>query len=206
MMPPARPRSPLRRDAIVDEACALISREGLDALTLRRLGSQFSVSAPALYVHFTDKEDLLRAIAGHQFDRLIARYHEIDAAADRDRPLDRVMAQCRAYVRMSQEDPELFRVMFLFAPDFGNALEVPEGSELPAATLAFQTAIGAVEDAIALGHLDTVEPLSVALTLWAGVHGIANILLLGLGMTPAEEDALVTEVTSRILRGYGAAS
>ncbi|MEZ5142682.1 MAG: TetR/AcrR family transcriptional regulator [Acidimicrobiales bacterium] len=203
-MPPTASRTPLRRDAIVDEARVLIARDGLDALTLRRLADQFSVSAPALYAHFHDKDDLLRAVAERQFDELMARYREIDAAADPARPLDRVRAQCRNYVRMSQQDPELFRVMFLFPPDLGGVLGVPEGSELPAATQAFQMALGALEDAIAAGHLDVQDPLPVALTLWAGVHGIANMLLLGLGLTPEAEDALVAEVTGRILRGYGA--
>jgi hypothetical protein len=94
--------------------------------------------------------------------------------------------------------------MFLFPPDLGGILGVPEGSELPAATQAFRMAVGALEDAIAIGHLDPEEPLTVAMTLWAGVHGIANLLLLGLGMTPEAVDALVSEVTGRILRGYGA--
>jgi AcrR family transcriptional regulator len=201
---PAAHRPPLRRDAIVEQARALISSDGLEALTLRRLADRFSVSAPALYAHFTDKDDLLPAVAERQFDHLMARFRAIDAAADPAEPLARVRAQCRDYVRMSREDPELFRVMFLFPPDFGGLASVPEGNELPAATLAFQMATSALEDAIAAGHLDAADPLVVALTIWAGIHGVANILLLGLGMTPEGEDALVTEVTDRILRGYGA--
>jgi AcrR family transcriptional regulator len=188
----------------VEEARALISSDGLDALTLRRLAQRFSVSAPALYTHFRDKDDLLRAVAEQQFDDLMERYREIDAAADPHRPLDRVRAQCRHYVRMSQQGPELFRVMFLFPPDLGGILAVPEGSELPAATQAFQMAVGALEDAIAAGHLEAEDPFVVAMSLWAGVHGIASILVLGLGMTPEAEEALVAEVTGRILRGYGA--
>lgn len=198
------PRPPLRRDAIVDEACALISRDGLDALTLRTLGDRFGVSAPALYAHFRDKEDLLRAVAERQFDALMARYLEIDAAADPDRPLDRVRAQCRNYVRMAREDPELFRVMFLFPPDFGGVAAVPQGSELPAATSAFRMATGALEDAIAVGDIEADDALTVALSIWAGVHGVANICLLGLGLTADGEEALVDEVTDRLLRGYGA--
>ncbi len=183
----------------------LIARDGLDALTLRRLADSFSVSAPALYAHFRDKEDLLRAVAEREFDELMVRYREIDAASDPARPLDRVRAQCRNYVRMSQEDPELFRVMFLFPPDLGDLLDVPEGAQLPAATQAFQMAVGALEDAIAAGHLDPVDPMVMALTVWAGIHGVASILVLGLDLPPEAQDALVTEVTSRILRGYGAA-
>ncbi|MEZ5209231.1 MAG: hypothetical protein R2690_20180 [Acidimicrobiales bacterium] len=45
-MTAARTRTPLRRDAIVEEARVLIARDGLDALTLRRLADSFSVSAP----------------------------------------------------------------------------------------------------------------------------------------------------------------
>ena len=52
----------------------LIARDGLDALTLRRLADSFSVSAPALYAHFRDKEDLLRAVAEREFEELMVRY------------------------------------------------------------------------------------------------------------------------------------
>lgn len=200
----AASRPPLRREAIIDEAQALISSHGLDALTLRALGERIGVSAPALYAHFADKEDLLRAVAERQFDDLMARYLEIDAAADPDRPLDRVRAQCRNYVRLAREDPELFRVMFLFPPDFGDLAAVPEATELPAATKAFRMATGALEDAIATGDLVADDPLVVALSIWAGVHGVANICLLGLGLDAEGEEALVTEVTDRLLRGYGA--
>lgn len=182
----------------------LIARDGLDALTLRRLADSFSVSAPALYAHFRDKEDLLRAVAEREFEELMVRYREIDAASDPARPLDRVRAQCRNYVRMSQEDPELFRVMFLFPPDLGDLLDVPAGAELPAATQAFQMAVGALEDAVAAGHLDPVDPMVMAMTVWAGVHGVASILVLGLDLPAEAQDAFVTEVTDRILRGYGA--
>ncbi len=188
----------------MEEARSLISSDGLDALTLRRLADRFSVSAPALYFHFRDKEELLRAVAERQFDELMARYDEVDAAADPARPLDRALAQCRVYVRMSQQDPELFRVMFLFPPDFGGVAAVPQGSELPAATSAFRMATGALEDAIAVGDIAADDALTVALSIWAGVHGVANICLLGLGLDADGEDALVTEVTDRLLRGYGA--
>ncbi|MEJ5255714.1 MAG: TetR/AcrR family transcriptional regulator [Acidimicrobiales bacterium] len=203
-MPAAVARPRLGRELIVDEARRLISAEGLEALTLRRLADRFSVTAPAFYSHFRDKEDLLRAVAERQFEELMVRYRQIDADSDPDRPLERVRAQCRTYVQLSRDDPELFRVMFLFPPDLGGLLIVPEGSELPAATRAFRTALRALEDAIAAGHLDPVEPLTVAMTLWAGVHGIASLFALGVQMAPETEAAMVDEVTDRILRGYGA--
>lgn len=199
---PARP--PLQQDAIVEAACELIATAGLDSLTLRRLADVFSVSAPALYAHFANKHELLRAVAEREFDRLIQRYREIDAAADPDRPLERIRAQCRNYVQHSQQQPELFKVMFLFPPDLGDIASVPEGSELPAATRAFSMALGAIEDAASAGAIAADDPLMVALTVWAGVHGVANMFSLGLGMSEQFQDALTDEVIDTLLRGYGA--
>ncbi len=194
-------RAPLSRDVIVERARALISEHGLDALTLRRLADDLSVSATALYAHVTDKEDLLRAVAESEFDVLMARYEEIDATPGSNRPLERIREQFRTYVRRCREDPELFRVMFLFPPALGDA---PAGAELPAATKAFTTAVGAIDDAIAAGELRATDSLTVALSMWAGAHGVASLLLLGLAPSPDAQEALVTEVADRILGGYGA--
>lgn len=182
----------------------LIAESGLDTFTLRKLADHLSVSAPALYSHFTDKHDLLRAVAERFFENLIELYQEIDAKADPARPLDRVREQCRNYVRMAQEDTELFRVMFLFPPDLGGA--VPDAGEdaLPLATTAFKLGANALEDAVALGHVDAEDAFGVVLVLWAGVHGIASLLMLGLPMSAQDRDALVDELTGRLLRGYGA--
>ena len=64
----------------MEEARSLISSDGLDALTLRRLADRFSVSAPALYFHFRDKEELLRLLEADS--RWAPRTAEPGAAAD----------------------------------------------------------------------------------------------------------------------------
>ena len=181
-------------------ARSLIVADGLEALSLRRLAAHLGVTAPALYAHVRDKQDLLRALAEVEFDALVARFDDV---TDPD-PVARIKGHGRAYVRHARENPELFRVMFLFPPDFGGLAAVPEASELPAATKAFRMATGALEDAIAVGGLVADDALVVALSIWAGVHGVANICLLGLGLDADGEEALVTEVTDRILAGYGA--
>lgn len=203
-MTTAGARPPLQRDAIVDAARMLVSRDGLERLTLRRLADVFDVSAPALYAHFTDKKDLLRAVAEREFDDLITAYDRIEAELDERDSLARIRAQSRIYVKRAQDDPELFRVMFLFPPDLGGFASVPEVPELPAATQAFSRAVEAVREAIDAGSIQAEDPLLVAMALWAGAHGIANMLLLGLELPDDFEELLVDEVTSRILLGYGA--
>lgn len=60
----ARPRQPLiSRPSVVAAAIQIIDEEGLEALSLPRLARHLGVRAPSLYHHFTDKSEILGAVA-----------------------------------------------------------------------------------------------------------------------------------------------
>lgn len=61
------PRQGLNRAVIVEAAQALVERDGVDALTMRRLGADLHVEAPSLYKHVASKEDLLDGIADNVY-------------------------------------------------------------------------------------------------------------------------------------------
>src|ERR671938_680342 len=52
----------LSREAILDAALVLIEREGLDALSMRRLAAELDVGTMTLYGYFADKRELLDAL------------------------------------------------------------------------------------------------------------------------------------------------
>jgi AcrR family transcriptional regulator len=54
--------TPLTRAAIVDAAIVLVERQGVAALTMRKLGAELGVEAMALYHHFPNRESLVDAI------------------------------------------------------------------------------------------------------------------------------------------------
>lgn len=191
MTPADRPL--LQRDAIVDAARALIVAGGLEALSLRRLARRMGVTAPALYAHVRDKQDLLRAVVDIEIEALAASFEKFK---DLD-PVDRIRAHSRAYVAYARENPELFRVMLL-VPPAGLAGGVP----LPATTNAFAEAVRAVDEAIATGAIKSDDALLVAMTLWSGAHGVASLLQLGFDLPRELEDAMIDEITDRILAGY----
>ncbi|GAA2156389.1 TetR family transcriptional regulator [Humibacillus xanthopallidus] len=66
----------LSRDRIIDEAIALVDSEGVNALTMRRLGTRLGVEAMALYRYVNGREDLLEGVV----DRLVSSL-EIDPGA-----------------------------------------------------------------------------------------------------------------------------
>jgi TetR/AcrR family transcriptional regulator, tetracycline repressor protein len=56
-------REPLSRERIVRAALRLMDEEGLEAVTMRRIGKELGVEAMSLYNHVADKEDILDAVA-----------------------------------------------------------------------------------------------------------------------------------------------
>jgi AcrR family transcriptional regulator len=55
-------REPLTRDRIIRAALRLMDDEGLDALSMRRVGREVGVEAMSLYNHVADKDDMLEGV------------------------------------------------------------------------------------------------------------------------------------------------
>jgi AcrR family transcriptional regulator len=64
-------RKPLSTERIVEAAVELIDREGLDALSMRRLGAALGVEAMSLYRHFPSKAVLLEGVVGRLLAELV---------------------------------------------------------------------------------------------------------------------------------------
>lgn len=60
----------LSRQAIVDQARALLSEYGLADVTIRRIATQLGVTPAALYWHFPNKQALLAAVADSILDTI----------------------------------------------------------------------------------------------------------------------------------------
>jgi len=191
-------RPALQRSAIIDAAREMIITGGLEALSLRRLARQLGVTAPALYGYVHSKQDLLGAIADVEIQRLAARFADVDDAD----PIDRIRAHSKAYINYARENPELFQVMLLAPPALPDS-GLPAESVAPSTTMAFTTATGAIEDAIAAGDITADDPQRIALMLWSGAHGVATVLQLGFDLPTELEDAMINEMTDRLLAGYG---
>ncbi len=191
-------RQPLTRELIVGTAREMIRAAGVEALSLRRVAAHLGVTAPALYGYVTDKRDLVAHVAAGEFGELASHFK---SAQDRD-PLTRVRAHARAYIRYAQVEPELFRVMFLFAPHIEGSAAQP--FELPAATEVFALASEALTAAVEAGQVHTDDPLVLALAMWAATHGVATVVQMGLHLGAEFEERLADKVVEAMLLGFGA--
>jgi AcrR family transcriptional regulator len=57
-----RRREPLTRERIVEAALRVMDAEGLEAVTMRRIGRELGVEAMSLYNHVEDKDDILEGV------------------------------------------------------------------------------------------------------------------------------------------------
>jgi len=191
-------RETLTREAVITATRTLIVEERLEAVSLRRVGAALGVTAPALYAYVTDKRDLMRGVAEHEFGELIRR---LELIVDPD-PVVRMRQSSRTYIDYALENPELFKTMFLFPPDV--AVAAKTGEELPSATRAFELSLAAITDAIDEGIFRAVDPVMAGLTMWTATHGCATVLLLGFALDEHGREALIDSVIDTMIRGFAA--
>lgn len=137
------------------------------ALSLREVARAAGVTAPALYRHFQDKEELARAAEEDGFRRLVAAMDAADESADSGVPSERLAAQARAYCRFAFENPGYFRLMFKAgAVQLDQVLTTSTGAEELA--LRWRTAVVRLRDQ---GVELSQSPEQAALFVWSCVHG-----------------------------------
>ena len=113
------------------------------------------------------------------FEHLAARLGEV---SEQD-PILRIHALGGAYRRAATERPHLYQVMFACpVPGF-----VPSADDAALSGSTLMVLQGAVESALAAGAMrGEVEPLTVG--LWAVVHGLTSLELVGQLGPPARAD------------------
>jgi AcrR family transcriptional regulator len=58
-------REPLTRERVISTALRIMDEEGLESVTMRRIGRELGVEAMSLYNHVSDKDDILSGICEH---------------------------------------------------------------------------------------------------------------------------------------------
>jgi AcrR family transcriptional regulator len=174
-----------------------LAHHGIEGFSLRNVARRAGVSAPAVYRHFEDKDDLLVAVAAECADRLAAVMIEAVAAAPPE-PLERFRATGIALVRFAVAHPEHFRA--LSTP--GLAERTPP--ERAAQERAWREAeLAALADAQARGLIADVPLDDLLLTANSAMMGLAHAIIEGrLGPVDEERAAELAVAVTGVL-GHG---
>jgi AcrR family transcriptional regulator len=103
-------RQPLSRRRVLEEAVRFVDREGLEALTMRKLGAELGVEAMSLYNHVPNKSALLDGMV----EVLLG---ELEIPAENHRWEERIREGYRAFRRLAHEHPNVFPLLVNRPPD-----------------------------------------------------------------------------------------
>lgn len=186
------------RNALVDASTALAATGGPEAIVLREAARRSGVSPTAAYRHFTDRDELLGAVAQRALRTLAASMQrELAAVSPDDGPqhvaLARLSAVGRGYVRFALAEPGLFRTAFDVV-----GVPPPETDD-GGGTSAFGLLVECIDDLVEVGALPAERRDGAEYPAWSAVHGLATLLLGPLQSLPAVERDRALERTLRVV-------
>jgi len=83
-----RLESPLRREQIAEATLAIVVRQGIGAVTVRRVAEAVGISAAALYRHYKNKAEILKAVMEEHQEFFMANVRR--AKMEATSPLDTI--------------------------------------------------------------------------------------------------------------------
>jgi AcrR family transcriptional regulator len=162
------------KNALIKAGVEILSKEGMEGLSLRKVAQRAGVSHSAPYAHFTDKQSLIAAISTEGFNQL---YAELDAAilAYPKNPKKQLQQGARAYVQFALNNTDTFKIMFSGVLE--KEKDYPSFVEISSKT--FQRVVDVVRACQEAGLLRSTSAEMMAVAVWGQVHGIISLALEG---------------------------
>jgi len=193
------PATPVRhRTPSVDISAALLAaaedvldREGLAGLTIRAVATEAGVAPMGVYNRFGGKPGLIDALLSRGF--VLLREAILGACGV---GLERLRNSGPAYREFALSHTHLYGLMFNHPDDVA-----PSEETLVNAVQSFQALVDLVSDAMNRDELIPAEPVEVAQSIWAAVHGAMSLEIVGIGFT-TDRAATFQRMNDAVLAGF----
>jgi len=183
------------REDIIEAATRLLSAYSQpDPLSLRAVAREVGITAQSMYLHFSEKSDLIYAVMERRFGELATTCDR--AAREASQPAGRLRARCLAYCRWGMDTPGHYRLLFETKTTGQAGIAYPES---PGAAV-FSSFVAAVHECMQAGAAQPGDPVEAATGLWIGLHGIVSLRLSKPGFPWPPVEQLVDRVLDRMVR------
>ena len=191
----------LFRTRILDAARELIQENGYDKLTIRKIADRIEYSPMSLYNHFSDKDDILIALAREGFAKL-GKALPKPGSGDPILVLRKALLQ---YIDFGLKHPDEYELVFMTRR---SSLAKPnsktsEEQNIPSdagGQVAFRRMLDYVDAALAMKAI-TGERFVLAKVLWAGIHGCVSLQLTQLGFPFGPPKLFAEAVVDTLIAG-----
>lgn len=194
------------REALAHAAADLAAQGGPDAVTIRGAAREVGVTPTAAYRHFANQTDLYhaakqQAMAG-MAEAMVGYLAEVPTEGDEvEIALARMTSTGRGYIRFALDQPGIFKTCFtggLLGPDE----EMPDALQL-AEKAPYALLTEMLDRLVEVGYLDPADRPGAEAGPWAGVHGLALLLIDGplRRLTAEERETAIEQVLAMLERG-----
>jgi AcrR family transcriptional regulator len=147
----------------------LFVKEGLEGFSMRKIADRVGVSAPAIYRHYKNKDELLNEVVTDGL-KMLEEY--LQPALQADSPLERLHQLVDRFLAFALEQPQTFHCAFMVPSKAIGALS----DELARHNWStFQLAVEQVAECMATGVFRKDDPMETAIMLWAEAHGLITL-------------------------------
>lgn len=162
------------RNELLSKSAQIIKKNGLPALSLRKLAKKCDVSVTALYRHFADKNALVIAVIQRGYELLYEHLNAILGKANND-IITRLKSLGYGYIEFAQQHQNFFCIMY-------NNYVLPKNytDELNNISNKVYTLLETIiEEGIKNKILKKDDPNIITFSMWAYLHGITLLVLQG---------------------------
>ena len=160
------------KEALIAASLDILSKNGIEGLSLRNVARQIGVSHTAPYNHFPDKQALLAAISTAGYEQLYLIL--LDAfVKTKNTPAEIIPEVAWAYLQFALENPAKFKLMFSGALEEERNHPDYEAISLKSIALFEEIILFCQEK----GQLPAGNVEQIAVKLWSLVHGFTYLML-----------------------------
>ena len=194
------PRKPLSKTEIENfrttfckAAYELYVQENYDAVTMRGVAKVLGCSPMMAYRYFENKEDVFASLRAIWFYRLAQALEAVPVTSS---PVDYMRELGNAYAGFAHETPHAYRLLYMIPIDpLQTYPEVVEAHERTKRVL-----FGATRRLVVSGEIQG-DPVLLAHTLWASIHGLVSLELANQLNQGASFDELFPAMVDCIIEG-----
>lgn len=168
------PRKPLTqvdikrfRDSFCDAAYKLYVQQSYEAVTMRGVAKALGCSPMAAYRYFENKEDVFASLRAMRFQDLAKALESVPSASS---PLKYLRALGSAYADFAHKAPHAYRLLYMTPVDplkiFPEVIKAQEQTR--------KVLFNATQQVVDSGDIEG-DPMLLAHTLWASIHGLVSL-------------------------------
>lgn len=100
-----------RCELILNAAREIITTEGLDSLSIRKIANRIEYSPSVIYHYFQDKDDIINHLMKKSYQRILGALASAQASADE--PAQKLREMTRNYINLALQMPDEYSTVML---------------------------------------------------------------------------------------------